>query len=216
MVYLPHLDYDLQRFGTDRPQRTRQSARSIDAVCRPPDRDAARTRAPRSSSLSEYGLVRREPARAHQPRAARGGAGSRCATSSGPTRSTRAPAGPSPSPITRSPTSTCATPRTCPRCRRCSPACPASTEVLDASELRALRARSRTLRASWSRLPQPMPGSPTTTGSTTRARPTTPARSTSTASRATTRRSSSSIRRSRCRRCAWRRRWRGRRWDSAI
>ena len=61
-------------------------------------------------------------------------------------------------------------------------------------------------RASWSRSPRPTPGSPTTTGSTTRARRTSRAPSRSIASPATTRSSCSSIRRSASRssRSAWR------------
>ena len=63
---------------------------------------------------------------------------------------------------------------------------------------RRARASARTgsiirARASWSRVAAPTAGSPTTTGSTTRARPTSRAPSTSTASPATTRSSCSSI-----------------------
>ena len=55
LVYLPHLDYDLQRFGVSHP-RTRQSVRAVDAVCgRLIERLRARGR--RVIVLSEYGLA---------------------------------------------------------------------------------------------------------------------------------------------------------------
>jgi predicted AlkP superfamily pyrophosphatase or phosphodiesterase len=55
LVYLPHLDYDLQRFGT-RHERTRASVREVDAVC---GRliQKCRERGRRIVVLSEYGLV---------------------------------------------------------------------------------------------------------------------------------------------------------------
>jgi predicted AlkP superfamily pyrophosphatase or phosphodiesterase len=54
-VYLPHLDYDLQRFGPGSP-RTRENVRAIDAIC---GRliDHCRERGRRVIVLSEYGLV---------------------------------------------------------------------------------------------------------------------------------------------------------------
>jgi predicted AlkP superfamily pyrophosphatase or phosphodiesterase len=55
LVYLPHLDYDLQRFGVRDP-RTRASVRAVDAVCgRLIERCRARGR--RVIVLSEYGLT---------------------------------------------------------------------------------------------------------------------------------------------------------------
>ncbi len=55
LVYLPHLDYDLQRFGTGH-ERTRASVREVDAVCgRLIER--CRERGRRVIVLSEYGLV---------------------------------------------------------------------------------------------------------------------------------------------------------------
>ena len=55
LVYLPHLDYDLQRYGPDSP-RTRENVRAIDAVC---GRLIAqlRERGRRVIVLSEYGLM---------------------------------------------------------------------------------------------------------------------------------------------------------------
>ena len=55
LVYLPHLDYNLQRLGPDDP-RTREDVRAIDAVC---GRLIARLRerGRRVIVLSEYGLV---------------------------------------------------------------------------------------------------------------------------------------------------------------
>jgi predicted AlkP superfamily pyrophosphatase or phosphodiesterase len=55
LVYLPHLDYDLQRFGPGDP-RIRESVRAIDAIC---GRLIARfrDRGRRVIVLSEYGLV---------------------------------------------------------------------------------------------------------------------------------------------------------------
>jgi predicted AlkP superfamily pyrophosphatase or phosphodiesterase len=54
-VYLPHLDYDLQRFGPG-SSRTRENVRAIDAIC---GRliDHCRERGRRVIVLSEYGLV---------------------------------------------------------------------------------------------------------------------------------------------------------------
>ena len=55
LVYLPHLDYDLQRYGPDDP-RIRDSVRAVDAICgRLIDRFRERGR--RIIVLSEYGLV---------------------------------------------------------------------------------------------------------------------------------------------------------------
>jgi predicted AlkP superfamily pyrophosphatase or phosphodiesterase len=55
LVYLPHLDYDLQRYGLDDP-RTRANVRAIDALC---GRLIARfrERGRHVVVLSEYGLV---------------------------------------------------------------------------------------------------------------------------------------------------------------
>ena len=55
LVYLPHLDYDLQRFGPDHP-RDRSSLREIDAVAGDLIADAERDGA-RVIVLSEYGIT---------------------------------------------------------------------------------------------------------------------------------------------------------------
>jgi predicted AlkP superfamily pyrophosphatase or phosphodiesterase len=55
LVYLPHLDYDLQRFGPDDP-RIAQSLRAVDAVAGALIADAARDGA-RVIVLSEYGIT---------------------------------------------------------------------------------------------------------------------------------------------------------------
>src|SRR6202011_3899031 len=54
LVYLPHLDYDLQRFGPDDP-RIAAGLREIDAVAGDLIADAARDGA-RIIVLSEYGI----------------------------------------------------------------------------------------------------------------------------------------------------------------
>ncbi len=56
LAYLPHLDYDLQRFGPDAPQ-ARQAARDVDAALAPLLDDAARLGA-RVVVLSEYGITK--------------------------------------------------------------------------------------------------------------------------------------------------------------
>ena len=110
LVYLPHLDYDLQRLGPDDPRdRRRRCARSTRVVG-----ELDRARAARAARevvvLSEYGIDAGDRRRPRQPRAARGGAARACATS----RAARlldagASRAPSRSPTTRSRTSTCAT-----------------------------------------------------------------------------------------------------------
>jgi predicted AlkP superfamily pyrophosphatase or phosphodiesterase len=56
LAYLPHLDYDLQRFGPDTPQ-ARRAARDVDAAVAPLLDDAARS-GTRVVVLSEYGITR--------------------------------------------------------------------------------------------------------------------------------------------------------------
>jgi predicted AlkP superfamily pyrophosphatase or phosphodiesterase len=102
LVYLPHLDYDFQRYGVDDP-RSREAVRKVDAICgRLIERFRERGR--RIIVLSEYGLVNvTRPV--HLNRALReAGSG----TSSGSTHSIPVPAPRLPSPITRSHTSTSA------------------------------------------------------------------------------------------------------------
>src|SRR5262245_11995963 len=54
LVYLPHLDYDHQRFGPDDP-RSAQAVRDVDGVCAPL-LDAARAGGAQVVVLSEYGI----------------------------------------------------------------------------------------------------------------------------------------------------------------
>ena len=114
LVYLPHLDYDLQRFGPDGPQAAAAAARARRGRRRP-----ARRRPARGATvvvLSEYGITAVVAARRHQPAAARAPGCSTCTPRPGWSTSTRGRRAPSPSPTTRSPTSTYATPPTCPPC----------------------------------------------------------------------------------------------------
>lgn len=55
LVYVPHLDYDLQRFGPDAPEATR-AAREIDAALKPL-LDDARNADATVVALSEYGIT---------------------------------------------------------------------------------------------------------------------------------------------------------------
>jgi predicted AlkP superfamily pyrophosphatase or phosphodiesterase len=55
MVYLPHLDYDLQRFGPDHPKAI-EAARAVDAVCGPL-LEAAERNGTQVVVLSEYGIT---------------------------------------------------------------------------------------------------------------------------------------------------------------
>ena len=72
LVYLPHLDYNLQRLGPDAPARSREDLRAVDAVVRRADRARARATGARVVVLSEYGITAVTRRRPHQPRAARG------------------------------------------------------------------------------------------------------------------------------------------------
>lgn len=58
LVYLPHLDYDHQRFGPDDP-RSIQAVRDVDAICKPLIEEA-RARGDHVIALSEYGIERAE------------------------------------------------------------------------------------------------------------------------------------------------------------
>jgi predicted AlkP superfamily pyrophosphatase or phosphodiesterase len=60
LVYLPHLDYDHQRFGPDDP-RSVQAVRDLDAVCKPLI-EMAREKNAHVVVLSEYGIERAERA----------------------------------------------------------------------------------------------------------------------------------------------------------
>ena len=55
LVYLPHLDYDLQRFGPDHPKAI-EAARAVDAVCAPL-LEAAERNGTQVVVLSEYGIT---------------------------------------------------------------------------------------------------------------------------------------------------------------
>ena len=88
LVYLPHLDYDLQRLGPTHPAHRRE-LRAIDALCGELiDHAAARRRArDRALGVRHHRGARR---RARQPRAARGRAARACATSAAASCSTPA------------------------------------------------------------------------------------------------------------------------------
>ena len=196
LVYLPHLDYDLQRFGPDSPRggrgRAPSSTPSLGAAARRRRAPAAR---PWSRCPSTASPTARRPVDVNRRLRARRAA-RRATPRTAWSTSTRGRPARSRSPTTRSPTSTSPTPPTCRACakllrRRCpaSPRCSTRRarprHGLDhprAGELVAGR-RAAT------------PGSPTTTGSTTpRAPGLRPRRSRSTASPATTRPSCSSTR----------------------
>ena len=193
LVYLPHLDYDLQRLGPDDPARRAGPARGRRGVRRADRRTRERDGA-RVIVLSEYGITpvsRRR--RTSTARCARRGC-SRCATSSGASCSTPAPPRRSRSPTTRSRTSTCDEPERVAEVERAAArAWPASSACSTRTGSARRRARPPALGRAGRGQRAPTAGSPTTTGSTTRARPTSRAPSTSTASPATTRSSCSSI-----------------------
>ena len=192
LVYVPHLDYDLQRFGPDAPQAAAAAA-ELDAVLGPL-LDAAAARGAHRGGAVRVRHHRRRPAGRRQPGAARRGPAAGATPRTAWSTSTRGRRGRSPSPTTRSPTSTSRDPadvaaggealrRRCPAWPRCSttPARPRTASTTRAP-------------ASWCWSPSRTPGSPTTTGSTTRARRTSRGSSRSTASPATTRPSCSSTR----------------------
>ena len=198
LVYLPHLDYNLQRFGPAiaggaggrapgrrdlrRPDRVLRGARRRRRSCCPSTASATSRAGP------------------HQPRAARArllavrdelGRELLDAGASAGVRRRR------PSDRARLRQRSGADRRDqCANCRahrrRRAGARRSAASASAASTTRAP--------ASWSRSPSPTPGSPITTGSTTRGRPTSRAPWTSIASPATTRSSCSSIPRSGCRR----------------
>ena len=176
------------------PGDRRATSREVDAVCGELI-DHVRARGARVVVLSEYGITDGERRRAHQPRAARGRAAARCATSSG---CEKLDAGASRGVRGRRPSD---------RARLRAAARARIAEVKRAARgARRRRARCSTRTGKRARgLDHPRSGElvaiadarslvhATTTGSTTRARPTSRAPSTSTASPATTRSSCSSI-----------------------
>ena len=197
LAYLPHLDYDLQRFGPDVARGARGRAPSWT----PRWRRCSTTPRGRGSTvvvLSEYGITEVDRPVAHQPgaaprRAARGahagGHGvprpvdlARVRRGRPPGRArVRARPGRHRQAVARCVAGAAG------RGARCSTRASKARYGLDHARAGELVARRRARRA----------GSPTTTGSTTRARPTSPAPSTSTASPATTPPSCSSTRRPR-------------------
>ena len=194
LVYLPHLDYDLQRFGPDDPRDRRRASTEIDAVAGDLIADAQRDGA-RVIVLSEYGITAVSTPDPHQPRAARRPAccasASRTAANCSTFRSRR------PSRVADHQIAHVYVPNPdlIGEVRAIVSALPGVERVLD----RPSSARSASIiraPASSSRWRGRMPGSPITTGSTTAARRTSRAWSRSIASRATTRSSCSSIRRS--------------------
>ena len=77
LVYLPHLDYDLQRFGPSAPARPRRGRAELDAVLGAAAGRRARRAATTVVVLSEYGITDVSPAGRRQPAAARRGAAAR-------------------------------------------------------------------------------------------------------------------------------------------
>ena len=105
LVYVPHLDYDLQRFGPTSPQAAAAAARRSTPRWR---RCWTTPRAAGSPSWRsrEYGITARRPAGRHQPGAAPRGAAGGLHPGRAWSTWTRGRRGRSPSPTTRSPTST--------------------------------------------------------------------------------------------------------------
>ncbi len=182
LCYLPHLDYDLQRYGPDDP-RSHRAAADLDRAIAPLLADA-RAEGRTVVALSEYGITRvSRPVDIN--RALRRAGLLEVHTQDGMEYLDPMASGPSPSRTTSSPTSTYAAPGTWRRSGRPSRTCPASTS---SSTTRARRRTTWTTPApaSWSPWRRRTPGSPTTTGSTTHAPPTSPSSSRSTANPATT------------------------------
>ena len=125
LVYLPHLDYDLQRFGPDVPQADARRP-TLDAALAPLLDDArGRGRAP-WSCCREYGITAVAARSTSTGRCAEPGC-SRCTPRRAWSTSTRGPRGRSRSPTTRSRTSTSRPGRPGRPCASCCRACPAST-----------------------------------------------------------------------------------------
>ena len=109
LVYLPHLDYGLQRLGPDHPEIAQRSARGR-RVCRRADRARRARRGARDRAL-RVRHHRGERRRARQPRAARSGAAARARRARPRVARRRRVATRSPSPTTRSRTSTSSDPQ---------------------------------------------------------------------------------------------------------
>ena len=174
LVYVPHLDYDLQRFGPVQRRRPRQAARDARRAPWP----AARRRASATASpwwrCSRVRHHRRSPGPVDVNRLLRREGLLQVHTQDrhGVPRPVDLPGLRGRRPPGR------------PRLRRATPAdvaargqalrraCPGSAEVLDARGPEAATASTTRAPASWCWWPSRTPGSPTTTGSTTTARPT--------------------------------------------
>ena len=193
LVYLPHLDYNLQRSGPDHP-RIAQDVAAVDRGLRRADRMRRERAGARVIVLSEYGITPvsnpvhinralREAGCIQRARRARARA-ARCR------RVRRVRRGRSSDRARLR----CATRRWFREVKALLEALPGVERVLDEDGKRAVRAGSSALGRAGCDRPAPTAGSLTTTCSTTIARPTSRAPSISIASRATTRSSCSSIR----------------------
>ncbi len=106
LVYLPHLDYVLQRFGPERSAASPRRTCASSTPCAGQLIDHFERAARDVIVLSEYGITPVSRPGAPQPRAARGRAADACAKSWAASCSTPARARRSPSPTTRSRTCT--------------------------------------------------------------------------------------------------------------
>ena len=192
LVYVPHLDYDLQRFGPDGAEAV-AAAREVDARA---GAAARRRQGPRRHGRGAQRVRhhRRQPPGRHQPAAAPRGAAQRLHPGRHgvprPVDVARVRGG-------RPPGRPRLRPRTRPTCRGCAQLLRGAARRRRGPRPRGpggVRPRPRALRRAGARGRARTPGSPTTTGSTTPRRPTSPAPSRSTASPATTPRSCSSTR----------------------
>lgn len=188
LVYVPHLDYDLQRHGPSGPLAAAAAAR-LDAVLGPL-LDVARARGATVVTLSEYGITP----------AARPVDINRALRSEGLLHVYTQADMEYLDPWTSRAFAVAdhqvahvyvADPLTWPRCAKCAPRCPGSPRCW-MGQARLRTASITPGPGNWSWSPSRMPGSPTTTGWTMRGRRTSPAWWRSTASRGTTRPSSSS------------------------
>ena len=191
LVYLPHLDYDLQRFGPDGPALVPRPPRDLDAVAGPAARRRPAQEGRTVVALSEYGITRvRRPVDIN--RALRRAGLLEVHTQDGmeyldpwPSRAFAVADHQLAHVYVRDPADWC------------------HGRATSLAELPGVergprrrgqdepRPRPPALRRARRRRRSPTPGSPTTTGSTTPGRPTSPSSSRSTASPATTRPSSS-------------------------
>jgi hypothetical protein len=213
LVYLPHLDYDLQRFGPHHPGIPAQVA-AVDALCAPLI-EKARAIGAHVVVLSEYGIT--EVSRpVHINRALRQAGWLKVRLERG---REQLDAGASEAFAVADHQLAhvyVARPELVPEVAACLAALPGVEKVLDESRQAGRQVWTMRGRANWWQLPRPTAGSPTTTSLTTRVRRTSRARSTSIASRATTPSSSSSTANISFPKLAVARAWRARRWACAI